>query len=467
MKLWIKSSHAISSPVPNTYAELLSQINFNYPKKLATNNAVQYYCRGRKRECGTDLEFPIIPSNFVILTECCSPSIFAIIPLSVHIENTRRIELLSEDIKYDTMSGFDSAFRNNVNILLTDNIGSQRQHFETILWKGSDKLNTYYLFEEDNILNHSAFSILFRKPIPYSNIKLNMMFNRVLWPEIWHVSTEADVIGKLKASIISNDALKKMVDERESNKIAHEEEKEMLQFAIQYLKRFRRSVLSSPKYSESTRRWIINGCLLAVMSPCVDDSSDASIRVVSEYTFAVNEQPRVGNGPLDYYFFSQNLEPAFVADGLENIRGDEDEEALEKEEEEVGGSFEAKQYLEDISLQNAMGQVCAQASDLLKSITIPAENPFKKQKCSSEKRLIRRVKSILSTAHHFLFFTFSEFEGNTIPSLDFLGKYSIAVLPKLKDAKDKYRDSGSFQGDVLSETEIMTLLRALYFFLRM
>jgi hypothetical protein len=292
------------------------------------------------------------------------------------------------------------------------------------------------------------------------------MFNRVLWPEIWHVSTEADVIGKLNASIISNDALKKMVDDRKSNNIAHEEE--MLQFAIQYLKRFRRSVISSPKYLESTRRWIINGCLLAVMSPSVeapDYSSDEPIRLVSEYTFTSNE-PRVGNGPLDYYFCSQKHEPVFVADGLEKSRGDDDEEVLETVEEEVGGSIEAKQYLEDISLQNAMGQVCAQASDLLKSITIPAETPFKKQKCLDGKVLIRRVKSILSTGHHFLFFTFSEFEGNAIPSLDYLGKYSIAVMPKLKDAKDNFRDSGLFQDDVFNEAEIMTLLRALYIFLR-
>ena len=177
-------------------------------------------------------------------------------------------------------------------------------------------------------------------------------------------------------------------------------------------------------------------------------------------------ESRIGSGPLDYYFFSpeRNIS-AIVVDGRRGDSdegGDGEEDGNEDGNGGVGerGSLEAKQCLDEAFLSNAMGQVCAQSLDLLKTIILP-DTPLKKQRIEEDPRAIRRVKSILSTGHHFFFFTFTEYEGTTIPVIDYFGKYFIDILPKLN-----LRESGLSADDELDRPKIIVLLRALYFFLR-
>ena len=136
--------------------------------------------------------------------------------------------------------------------------------------------------------------------------------------------------------------------------------------------------------------------------------------------------------------------------------GDEDDGMMGER-----GSLDAKQCL-DVFLSNAMGQVCAQSLDLLKTISLQQGNTSqKKARVEDGSRAMRCVKSILSTGHHWFFFTFTEYEGSSIPVIDYFGKYSIDVLPKLQ-----LGESGLSAEDELNRPKIMVLLRALYFFLR-
>ena len=318
--------------------------------------------------------------------------------------------------------------------------------------------------------NCSAFAIIFRKPTAYSKIKLEEMFGRVHWPSTWNVHAAKDVIAILnkKNAKISKTTLKSMVDDDSgSHAIAGAED--MLDFAMGYLTRFRNSVQSSTQFLESTRRWIINGCLLAAMSPTASPSLDhrLPIYLLSEYTFTVSGF-RIGSGPLDYFFFSPESSVSAIA--VDCRRGGSDEGDGEDEGgdgngsgEGIGarGSLEAKQCLDEAFLSNAMGQVCAQSLDLLKTIPLRDTTIAKKPRVAEGSRATRCVKSILSTGHHFFFFIFTEHEGSTIPAIDYFGKYSIDVLPKLH-----LRESGLSEEYEFDRSKIMALLRALYFFLR-
>ena len=88
---------------------------------------------------------------------------------------------------------------------------------------------------------------------------------------------------------------------------------------------------------------------------------------------------------------------------------------------------------------------------------------FKKPRVEKGPQAMRCVKSILSARQYFyfFFFTFTEYEGSSIPVIDYCGKYSIDVLPKLHR-----RESGLLAEDELNRPKFVVLLRALYFFLR-
>jgi hypothetical protein len=350
-------------------------------------------------------------------------------------------------------------------------------NYETLLWHAPN--GKAYPLEEQRVLDCSAFAIIFRKPTAYSKIKLEEMIDRVRWPTTWNVRAARDVVAILneKYPTISKATLKSMVDDSGSHH-AIEGAVDMLEFAVGYLMRYRNAVVqTSTQFLESTRRWIINGCLLAAMSPTASPFLNRlPIYLLSEYTFNLNES-RIGSGPLDYYFFSpeRSVSAIAVVDGRRGAALDDVEDGNGGGNEEDDGvmgersgslSLEAKQQcLDDAAfLSNAMGQVCAQSLDLLKTnISLQQEGNTSQKKARVEEgsRATRCVKSILSTGHHWFFFTFTEYEGSSIPVIDYFGKYSIDVLHNLH-----LRESGLSPEDELNRPNIMVLLRALYFFLR-
>jgi hypothetical protein len=473
--IFLRSCEYVHTIVPDSYDEFLTRIQGIFSSKLG--GQFQLICTGNDISSGTPIHFDVTESSFKYLKRCSSIVLSVKLYLDVYAEEERKANALPEGVRivYDTKCGFDAAFSVAVDQELEGYVLRYRKkhprsavlssNYEKLLWHASNC--KAYPCEEQKLLDCSAFAIIFRKPTAYSKIKLEEMLDRVRWPVPWNVRSAKDVIDSIlnnKNSKISKASLKVIVEDSRAHVITGADE--MLEFAVGYLTRFRNSVPASTQFLESTRRWIINGCLLAAMSPTASLFSDSlPIYLLSEYTYSLSES-RIGSGPLDYYFFSPERSISAIA--VDGRRGDLDEgddgEEDGNEDGNVGigerGSLEAKQCLDEAFLSNAMGQVCAQSLDLLKTIILP-DTPLKKQRIEEDPRAIRRVKSILSTGHHFFFFTFTEYEGATIPLIDYFGKYSIDILPKLN-----LRESGLSVEDELDRPKIIVLLRALYFFLR-
>jgi hypothetical protein len=303
-----------------------------------------------------------------------------------------------------------------------------------------------YPIEESLVLKHNAFSFIIQKPSAYSKIKFDEVFTRVRWPREWNVRNEQDAISMIEDKHVSDESLMLKVDKPD---LIIPDEEEMVEFAMSYLTRFKCSIQLSPKYLESTRRWIINGCLLAAIS--TSSKNVLPIGILSEYSFD-SKGPRIGTGPLDYYFFSPKVSFAALAVDAHQIETSE-----EVDENKNLGLLEAKQFLDGVYLSDALGQMCAQSLDLLQSITIQ-KNPTKKAKLEEgNRRVLRSVKSIISTGHHYFFFTFTEYDEDVVPNIEYCGKYSIDVLPK-----DTDRNSGLSVGEQLKTPQIKKLLRAYF-----
>ena len=91
---------------------------------------------------------------------------------------------------------------------------------------------------------------------------------------------------------------------------------------------------------------------------------------------------------------------------------------------------------------DAAGQVFAQSLDNLSNIQVIISNSNNSSMNSkgggvvvgvvAGRRAIRHVKSILSTGHLYMFFTLTEHDddgNNKLPVFQFLGTYSIDILP--------------------------------------
>ena len=355
-----------------------------------------------------------------------------------------------------------------------------------------------------------GFAILFWIPVPYSSIELKDMINRVQWPSCWNIISDDDVKENLLNNRFSSSVLKTLVDS--APPIV--DEPAMVDFAMAYLNRVRNIVQESNSYSESLRRWIINGVLLAAASPTGDQLSSAheAVNMESEYTEVIRKgRKRIGTGPLDYIFFNpqsssskvvclgahnkrKRIDEDTVTEGIKDsseLNGDNDDYESDDDARVIGmgnNILEAKKLLEGKKLIDAAGQVFAQSLDNLSNIDVVGSSKNSIRETSKEgetgggggevmgvaaagrRRAIRHVKSILSTGHHYMFFVFTEYDdGNTIPVFEFLGTYSIDVLPSIHNpsgSNDSHRASGLAEGLAVDREQISTLLRALYFFMR-
>eukprot|EP01036_Dinobryon_divergens_P029096 gene29096-38158_t len=415
---------------------------------MAETDKVHLLCTGEGIVSGTPVHLNLTTeSHFKYVKRCSSIVLSVRIYLNVFAEEEGGASALQDGVQitYDTRCGFDAEFSAAVDRALEDYFVS--------FYGG-----IAYPFEEQRVLDCSAFAILFRKPTAYSKIKLEQVFDRVRWPTNWNVRTGSDVVARMligKNPKISNATLKSMVDDSVSYAIEGAEE--MLEFAVGYLTRFRNSVQTSTQFLEF-RRWIIDGCLLAAMNRL-------PISLQSDYTFTVNDT-RIGSGPLDYYFYfpESSVSAIAVAGRRDALDEDEDGDDDDDWDDEDGERryLEAKPCLEEVLMSNTMGQMCAQSLDLLKTVPLQqGDTLFKKSRVGKGPQAMRCVNSILSARQQFFFFTFTEYEGSSIPVIDYCGKYSIDVLPKLHR-----RESGLPEKDELNRPKIMVLLRALHFFLR-
>eukprot|EP01036_Dinobryon_divergens_P023740 gene23740-32125_t len=504
----------LTSSVYSGYLKLLTVLRKPLPKRTTTKNVLENDELGNVNHRfnyvgwgkAGDIWIPgyiKCEEDFLALLKDYSELSFSLEIALEELFSGRRKQQDKNYIRYDTRKGFDDEFNHQLECDLRFMLATSMETnlplesaIDRVLFNSITLIQ--YPLQETNVLEKSGFAILFCIPVQYSSIKLDYMISRLQWPIEWNVNSGDDVKANLLANRCSSLALKNLVDSATSI----DDESAMVDFALAYLNRFRNVVQESTSYSESLRRWIINGVLLAAASPTGEHLSSAheTVNMESEYTEVIpKERKRIGTGPLDYIFFSPQSSSKVVCLGAhKRKRLDEDSDTEAKDTSELDGDdddddsdagvvglgnniLEAKQLLEGRKLTDAAGQVFAQSLDNLSNIRVGSSSNVevgtsKEGESGGEevvgvagRRAIRHVKSILATGHHYMFFTFTEYDvGKKEPTFQFLGTYSIDVLPSILNpgSQDSYRESGITLGLDINRTQISTLLRALYFFMR-
>ncbi|XP_012564526.2 uncharacterized protein LOC105848844 [Hydra vulgaris] len=304
-----------------------------------------------------------------------------------------------------------------------------------------------YDLTNDNVFKQMCFSILLRKAKGYSSFNMDDVELEIKWAgELSNQATRYIDIWNGKFS--SN-----MLSEKLKENIAIEDFEKKIEVTLTNLNYLRRLLQPDNCYSESVRRLIINILLL----PALQSSDKFTFSLNTEYNLLdeSNFIKRIGNGPIDYVLLgrTQPLITLLFDKTCENPQTDD----LEEIECELNPTIlEAKIDIDIKDLPKALSQLIAQMLDALHVI------PSRKRTHDGmhPQHVHHSVKGMLSTGHHFMFFSLSEDKDfNLIPTLEYYGKHSINVL-----LKKSGRSSGLNPNEEVKKSEVESILRSLHYF---
>lgn len=255
-----------------------------------------------------------------------------------------------------------------------------------------------------------------------------------------------------------------------------------VQMIHKYLEYFRSIFHADSCYSEANRRIALNCILLPAIAPTVKkeetppDSKPKSKKRKKMMEFEVSmdaeylmdlppKTPRIGNGPLDYFIIAPNITPTIVA-AIHPLRiEDEDEEECDEFYKPSGTKgyslIEAKAEFSAAALSQSLGQLFAQMIDGLKLPTANAVPASASTTTTPAPSNVRFIKGVLSTAQQSMFFSMKQEGDESLPTLEYYGKYSLNFLPHKSG-----RLSGIDVDEDIDNDELTNLVKAYYFFTR-
>lgn len=366
-------------------------------------------------------------------------------------------------VSFFTKTGLDAKFH----LLLeqrvaecAETIKANVSDFECVLF---DKRKVFYELSEENINSHEVFTIMMRKSVPYSHIKLSEITSLFQWNGSEDIVTTISDGSEITSTRLINAIC------GESSLIPHMEEK--ADMVLKFLTYFTKLMNPETCYSEASRRMIIDIFLVPALYA---DEGEAPLSLSVEYKMDLANFYRFGNGPLDYFVESESLNTdvvtvtAFVRDdddlGSESAFTDETQHDGEAEAnhncESRFSILEAKMDIGRKSLEKALGQLFSQMLDGLK-----LAKSRKRKRSSADNPNVESwmVKGILSTGQQNMFFSMlkSSNQAQALPVLSYYGKWTVHVLPQQAN-----RDSGLVGTDIVKLSEIETLLKVFYHFVR-
>lgn len=461
------SPQSISSPVksekfPSSFQTLKKKLSYKYysgsPRKNFTV-VCEFSVNGTNFEIDIDEEAGYISTMEQFLSNGIHSCVLYLrIGLEIAYSETNDYHPLQYDdisVSFNTKTGLDEKFRDDLNKRVAKCATTKNTmeiDFERLL---INEEGTFFELSEENIHIKKLFTIMLRQSIPYSHILLKDLQSSFQCHGYTSLSKLLTAISGGGAPT-SSALMDKVLDE--TCMIPQLEEK--IHVVSKFLEYFTKLVDGDNFYSEADRRMIINTFLI----PAVCPDEGESLSLSAEYNMDLSGTCRLGNGPLDYFIQSSNIDVimTFVRDEKEEICGTTSSSV------EVNFNFEPKLNISDTkicldkSVEKSLGQLFAQMLDALKLSARDFPGQKRGYFVTVGNSGIQMVKGILSTGQHNMFFSMLKTAVQASPVLTYYGKWSVNILPK-----DGLRDSRLAATENVNMNEIKSLFKAFYYFIRL